>query len=394
MPQGTGAGNPRFGQPGLGWPFVARPRTIGRMIDRYALRRDKIRRAVLESEADALLVTDFTNVTYLTGFTGDDSFLFVRRDGDLILSDARYTTQIEEESPGLDAYIRKPGELIAKAVGRVAKAGKIRRLAVEGDSMTLSLRDGIHEAFPKLDFVPTSGLVERLRRVKDKAEIAQIRRAVWYAEKAFGVLRATLRPEKTEKQVGDELEHQLRLFGAKGSSFATIVAAGSRAALPHARVTDQPIGAADFVLVDWGADGGLYKSDLTRVLVTGRISPKLERIYRVVLNAQLKAIAAIRPGRMAQDVDRVAREVIADAGFGRCFGHGLGHGLGLQVHEAPRLSANSRVVLKPGMVVTVEPGIYIPGWGGVRIEDDVLVTRSGHEVLTGVPKQLEDVVVP
>lgn len=364
------------------------------MTDRYQARRDRLRQTIKKANAEALLVTDFTNVTYLTGFTGDDSYLLVRKDGDTILSDGRYTTQLEEECPRLDKHIRKQGETMTKAVAKAVNAAKAGRLAVEGDSMTLSLRDAIAGELPKLQFVTTLGLVERLRRVKDKEEIAQIRQAVWYAEKAFAVLRASLRPEKTEKQLADDLDQQLRLFGAKGSSFPAIIAAGPRAALPHARATEQPIGSADFVLIDWGADGGLYKSDLTRVLVTGRISPKLERLYRVVLSAQLKAIAAIRPGRPAHEVDRVAREVIAEAGFGRYFNHGLGHGLGLQVHEAPRLGANSRVVLKPGMVVTVEPGIYLPGWGGVRIEDDVLVTRTGHEVLTSVAKQLEDVVVP
>ena len=214
-----------------------------------------------------------------------------------------------------------------------------------------------------------------------------------YAEKAFGVVRASFRPDKTEKQIADELECQLRLFGAASSSFATIVGVGPRAALPHATVTDRPISSSDFVLIDWGADGGLYKSDLTRVLVTGRISPKLERVYRVVLEAQRVGIEAIRPGVIAEEVDRAARQVIFEAGFGRYFGHGLGHGLGLDVHEAPRLAADSRVVLRPGMVVTVEPGIYLPGWGGVRIEDDVLVTRTGYEVLTSVPKELEEVVV-
>jgi Xaa-Pro aminopeptidase len=364
------------------------------MTDRYLGRRDKLRQALKKAQSDALLITDFINVTYLTGFTGDDSYLLVRHDGDVILSDGRYTTQLSEECPDLDREIRPPGVQMVKAIGKALKAAKVSRLAVEGDSMTLSLRAAIEEESPKLQVVPTSGLVERLRRIKDKEEIAMIRQAVWQAEKAFAVLQATLRPEKTEKQIADELEQQMRLFGAKGSSFPAIVAAGPRAALPHARATDQVIGSAGFVLVDWGADGGLYKSDLTRVLVTGRISPKLERIYRVVLRAQLEAIAAIRPGQLACDVDRIARNVIAHAGLDRYFSHGLGHGLGLQVHEAPRLAANSRVPLKPGMVVTVEPGIYLPGWGGVRIEDDVLVTRTGHEVLTSVTKQLEDVVVP
>jgi len=170
-------------------------------------------------------------------------------------------------------------------------------------------------------------------------------------------------------------------------------AVGPRAALPHATPGRSRIGDDDFVLVDWGANEGLYKSDLTRVVVTGRISPKFERIYRTVLDSQERAIAAIRPGVSASDVDHVARSFIAKAGFGRRFRHGLGHGVGILVHEAPRLAVKSQTILKPGMVVTVEPGIYLPGWGGVRSEDDVLVTRSGYEVLTRLPKQLEEMVV-
>ena len=207
------------------------------------------------------------------------------------------------------------------------------------------------------------------------------------------MLRATVRPEQTEKELADELACQLRLFGAKDCAFPSIVAVGPRAALPHAVPGANRVGEGEILLVDWGADEGLYNSDLTRVLVTGRISPKLRRVYGVVLDAQTKAIAAVRPGVTGHDVDAVARGVIAKAGFGRFFGHGLGHGLGLEVHEAPRLAVNNLTVLKPGMVVTVEPGIYLPGWGGVRIEDDLLVTRHGHEVLTNVPKQLEEVIV-
>ncbi len=363
------------------------------MNDRYQARRDRVRRALRKAGVDALLVSDITNVTYLTGFTGDDSYLLVRPDGEVVLSDLRYTTQLGEQCPGLDLRMRRRGVSMLELTVKVLRRAAIRRLGIEGDSMTVSLRDQIADKLPRLEIVPTTGVVERFRQIKDRHEIAQIRRAVWYAEKAFGVLRATLRPEKTEKEVADELEYHLRRFGARRSGFPAIVAVGPRAALPHAPPTDRQIGSSDFVLVDWGADAGLYKSDLTRVLVTGRISPKLQRVYRVVLNAQRKAIAAIRPGAAAREVDRIAREAIAKAGFGRHFGHGLGHGLGLQVHEAPRLGANSRVVLKRGMVVTVEPGVYLPGWGGVRIEDDVLVTRAGHEVLTSVPRELEEAIV-
>ena len=363
------------------------------MTDRCRIRRDKLRRAVKKASAEALLVTNFTNVTYLTGFTGEDSYLLVRPDGDVLLTDSRFTTQLEEECPGLDYQSRSSGVSMVRSVAKVVRRAKLGRLAIEGNSMTVSARDSIAKELPKLEIVTTSGLVEELRQVKDRQEIAQLRQAIWYAEKAFGVIRASLLPESTEKQISDELENQLRLFGATRCSFPTIVGVGPRAALPHASVTDKTIGSGDFVLVDWGADGGLYKSDLTRVLVTGKISPKLERIYGVVLDAQLKGIAAIRPGVAAEEVDQAARKVIADAGFGRYFGHGLGHGLGLDVHEAPRLAAGSRVLLRAGMVITVEPGIYIPGWGGVRIEDDVLVTRSGHEVLTSVAKELEEAVV-
>ncbi len=359
----------------------------------FQARRDRLRKALRKAQIDALLVTDFTNVTYLTGFTGDDSYLLMRPDGETVLSDPRYTVQLGEECPGADLSIRPPGVTMLQGVVRAVRAARIARLGVEGDSMTVGFRDQIAKKLPKLEIIATSGLVEKLRQIKDKYEIARLRTAIWQAEKAFGVLRSTMRPEMTEKEAADELEHQFRLFGAKNAAFPSIVAVGPRAALPHATPGRKRIGDDDFVLVDWGANEGLYNSDLTRVLVTGRISPKLERVYRVVLEAQRRAIAAVRPGVLAHDVDNVARAHIAKAGFGRRFRHGLGHGLGILVHEAPRLAKKSQTVLKPGMVVTVEPGIYLPGWGGVRIEDDVLVTRSGHEILTHAPKQLEEMVV-
>lgn len=359
----------------------------------FQARRDRLRKALKREGVDALLVTNFTNVTYLTGFSGDDSYLLVRRDGEVMLSDPRYTTQLEEECPGLDLQIRPPGVSMLQAILRVVRAGKVSRLGVEGDSMTVALRDRIVAKLPKTEVATTSGMVELLREIKDADEIDRIRKAVWQAERAFGVLRSILRPEMTEKEAADELEHQFRLFGSRNCAFATIMAVGPRGALPHATPTQKQIRDSDFVLVDWGANEGLYCSDLTRVLITGKISPKLERVYQTVLEAQLRAIDAIRPGVVAHEVDGVARDFIAKAGYGRRFRHGLGHGVGLLVHEGPRLAVRSQTVLRPGMVVTVEPGIYLPGWGGVRIEDDVLVTRSGCEVLTQVPKRLEDAVV-
>ncbi len=372
------------------------PRKRSRM-SRFALRRDKIRRKLRKKRegpcVDALLVTNFTNVSYLTGFTGDDSYLLISKDRDFILSDERYTTQLGEECADLEHSIRGPGKKMLPSVSRLLTQLKVSQLAVEADSMTLALHAGLTEAAEPCSLVPTRGWVEALRMIKDREEIARTRVACDQARRAFEVVRASLTLEMTELEVAADLEYQARRFGGKCMSFPSIVAVGARAALPHASPTTQKIGAADFTLIDWGVDEGLYVSDLTRILVTGKISTKLRKVYGVVLKAQLAAIKAIRPGVTCEAVDRVARTIIGKAGYGKQFGHGLGHGTGLEVHEGPRLSQGQLMVLAPGMIVTVEPGIYLPGWGGVRIEDDILVTRTGHEVLTSVPKQLEACLV-
>lgn len=364
------------------------------MADRYAARRQKLLAQLKTSGADSLLVTNFTNVTYLTGFTGDDSYLLVSRGATVLISDGRYTTQINQECPGLDVHIRPVKISIIAATAKVVKQAKLSRLGFESNSTTVAELQRLTNEAKGVEFVPIEGAVETLRLIKDNEEIQQIREAIRQAEKGFEMLKASIRPAQSEREVAHDLEHAMRKFGAKGASFPPIIAVGPRAALPHARPTHALISAADFVLVDWGADGPTgYKSDLTRVLVTGKISPKLENVYGVVLKAQLAGIAAIRPGVRCCDVDAAARKVIEDAGYGKFFSHGLGHGIGLDIHEGPRLNAATERELKPGMVVTVEPGIYLEGWGGVRIEDDVLVTRQGHEVLTAVPKELEQSIV-
>jgi len=365
---------------------------------RFAQRRDKIRRNFSKSNlskrnVDALLVTDFTNVAYLTGFTGDDSYLLVTKDRDYVVSDERYTTQLGEECSDLELSIRGPGKKMLPFVSRLLTKLKVGQLAVEAQSMTIAFHAALAEVTKNCELVPVSGWVEKLRMIKDKEEIARTRVACDQARRAFEVVRATLTPEMTELQVAADLEYQARRFGGKGMSFPPIVAVGARSALPHASPTTQRIGADDFTLIDWGVNEGLYVSDLTRILVTGKISPKLRKVYGIVLKAQLAAIKAIRPGVTCESVDRVARSIISKAGYGKRFGHGLGHGTGLDVHEGPRLSQGQSTVLAAGMIVTVEPGIYLPGWGGVRIEDDILVTRTGHEVLTSVPKKLEACLV-
>jgi Xaa-Pro aminopeptidase len=348
---------------------------------------------VRQAKADALLVTNFINVTYLTGFTGDDSYLLVTLDGEMLVTDMRYTTQLAEECPGLALEVRPPGMSMLKGVHKAIAAAQIERLGIEGASATVSFQQSLAKALSAVELVVTENLVERLRIVKDKDEIEATRVACQQAKRSFDVVRAGMTPDMMELEVAAELEYQARRFGAKSLSFPAIVAVGPRAALPHATPTARRLHESDFTLIDWGANSGLYMSDLTRIVVTGRISPKLRKIYDIVLKAQLAAIDAIRPGLTGEAVDRVARKIITRAGFGDAFGHGLGHGTGLEIHEAPRLAVGQKTKLRPGMIVTVEPGIYLPGWGGVRIEDDVLVTRGGHEVLSDVPKQLEDCLV-
>lgn len=359
-------------------------------MSRYAQRRGKLRKLIGQHSAAAMLVTDERNVTYLTGFTGDSSYLLLSAREAILLSDARYTTQLEEECPDLDLVIRSPTTKIHSVAADTVVAAKISHVAIEAHNLTLANYEALTAAMQGVDCRSTVGLVESLREVKDKEELEEIRYSVMLAERAFAVARASLRPEQTEKEIADALEHQIRLFGGRGTSFTPIVGVGDRSALPHYQPGDLRVGEAAFMLVDWGAQGRLYMSDLTRMIVTGKAPAKLEKIYKIVLAANQKAIKTIRPGVMMSDVDRAARKVIEDQGYGKKFSHSLGHGIGLQIHEGPWLRSNEEKALKAGMVVTVEPGIYLPGFGGVRIEDDVLVTRDGCQVLTSVPKQWDD----
>lgn len=363
------------------------------MHDFIAERQKKLRSALKRQGADALLVTDETNVTYLTGFTGDSSYLFISSKNCILLSDSRYTIQIAEECPGLEADIRTAKTSMLQRVKKVCSSAKINNLAIEADSLTKSSHDQIQTELPSVQLIDTAGIVAGLRAIKDKHEIALIRQSVSIAERAFNVIRAQLTGDQTELEVAHNLEHTIRRFGGSRCAFDPIVGVGPRGALPHGQPSKMKIEEHSFTLIDWGAQFRGYASDLTRILVTGKISPKLQRIYDIVLKAQLAAIRHIKPGVSLAAVDQKARKIIDDAGFGSRFGHGLGHGFGLQIHEQPRLSPVAKGELKAGMVVTVEPGIYLPGWGGIRIEDDVLITRDGHEVLTTVPKQLDECIV-
>jgi Xaa-Pro aminopeptidase len=356
-------------------------------MDPFAQRRVNLSWLIDSQGVNAFLITNPINVSYLTGFSGDSSYLIVGKARATLVSDARYTEQIGEECPGLEYHIRPHNQFIQSAAVEILDKLGFHRVVFESKHLSVDDLQALISLIPRLEWKPEPGLVESLRQVKDESEVAQIREAIGFAERAFAMFQAMLRPTDTEKELSDNMEWYVRRAGGRCTSFRSIIAAGERAALPHAPPTARPIGDAELLLVDWGACGQFYNCDLTRVLAGRRISPKLETVYGVVLQAQRKALAAIRPGVRAQQVDAEARAVIEESGFGQFFGHGLGHGIGLQIHEAPAIRQNSDAVLQPGMVFTVEPGIYLPGWGGVRIEDDVMVTPDGCEVLTHVQKE-------
>jgi Xaa-Pro aminopeptidase len=314
--------------------------------------------------------------------------LLVSPGGSLLVSDGRYTQQIEEECKGLVTYIRPPSIRVTAAAADALKKLGWRDVGFESSHLTVAEWQAFKEMLPSVNWKPCEGAVEKLRVCKDPSEVAEIREAIAMAERAFRRFRSSLRPADTEKRLSDRMEMLLRDEGGKCSSFPTIVAVGERAALPHCPPSQRTLAEAELVLVDWGASGRFYKSDLTRVLATRRISPKLEQVYEVVLRAQTRAINKIRPGIQAQEVDAEARGALEEAGFGDFFSHATGHGIGLDIHEAPRLGPQIETILEAGMVVTVEPGVYLPDWGGVRLEDDVLITPDGCAVLTSVPKDL------
>jgi Xaa-Pro aminopeptidase len=373
-------------------------------VDYPAQRRQQLAQALSGEDLDAYLLTNPVSVTYLTGFSGDSSHLILSKDSALLVSDARFTQQLAEECPELKVHIRPPGQNVFQADAEVVKKLGSRRIGFESNHLTVNEFDTLRELMATVNWKPAKDRVEKLRAVKDPSEIVAIREAIAIAQRAFDAFRALLRPEDSEKDLSDALEMYVRRCGGRCTSFPSIVASGERAALAHAPPTRRIIAMADLLLVDWGASGRFYKSDLTRVLITRKnspfsqgsretqVHPKLEEVYAVVLRAQEQALHRIRPGVKAHDVDAEARTVIAQAGFGDFFGHGLGHGIGLEIHEGPALRPNSDTVLQAGMVVTVEPGIYIPQWGGIRIEDDVLITSDGCEVLTSLPREWQAMV--
>ncbi|HEX8815084.1 MAG TPA: Xaa-Pro peptidase family protein [Terriglobales bacterium] len=356
----------------------------------YRARLRKLQSTLTQKGLDALLVTSLPNIRYLCGFTGSAAALVVTPKTAFFFTDGRYTEQARDEVRGAKIKIGKKAALAAASEYLAAdKTRGSRKLGVEADH--LSLLDGQRlkrTVGPKVRIRPVSGLVEGQREVKDAEEIGLVRSAVELGSSLFEVALKTIRPGVAEAEVAAEMEYAARQAGAEAMSFETIIAAGERSALPHGRASSSRIPAGGFVVCDFGVILAGYCSDMTRTVYVGRPSASERDMYEAVREAQQAAVEAVGPGVGVGEVDRAARNVLKKKGLGRYFTHSTGHGVGLEIHEPPRIAAGQNESLALGMVITIEPGAYIPGRGGVRIEDMVVVTNNGCEVLTTTPKEL------
>ena len=350
-----------------------------------------LREVLGKADLDALLISSLPNIRYLTGFSGSNALLLVSALECVMLTDFRYATQVEEEV-GDAAVVRiEPTSLWNGVWPSLSAMAGVERVGFESAHLLHKDFTRLLEQGSRWQWRPATDLVEALREIKDDGEIAAIERAVAMAERALAATLQELRAGLTETALAGLLERNLRGQGSESYPFASIVASGPRSALPHARTSDRVLERGDFVLIDFGAVAGGYCSDVTRTVVLGTASDAHREVYGIVREANARASGALRVGMKGMAADAVAREYIDARGHGGAFGHSLGHGIGLEVHEGPRLARTIETPLAAGMVVTVEPGSYLPGFGGVRIEDDVLLTASGPRVLTGFDRSLLDI---
>lgn len=345
----------------------------------------KLRATFEKLGIDGFLVTSSYNRRYLSNFTGSAGVVLISNDKALFITDFRYTEQAGKQCQGYEV-VQHTGSIPEKLASLVQQLG-IKKLGFEQDHVTYSSYQTFDKAIDA-ELVPISGEIEKLRLIKDESEIKILKGAANIADAAFTHILNFIQPGKTEIEVANELEFFMRKEGATSSSFDMIVASGHRGALPHGVASDKVIEKGELVTLDFGAYYNGYVSDITRTVAVGQPDAKMQEIYHIVLEAQLRGMKGIKPGITGKEADALTRDYITEKGYGDNFGHSTGHGIGLEVHEGPGLSSKSDIVLEPGMVVTCEPGIYLPGLGGVRIEDDTIITKDGNENLISSKKEL------
>jgi len=350
-------------------------------------RRERLWRRLTEGNLEALVVTSRANVRYLSGFTGSSGLLLFLAGRAVLVTDPRYEVQAHEEA---DSRVRIARGSLLLAAAKLIAAAKVRRVAFERLHTSYDAWTLLHENLPaRVDLTPAAGLIESLRMVKSPEEIARMRRSMETAAEALDRAMRAVRPGLREFELAAELDHWMRKLGATQPAFETIMASGARSALPHARPTDKPLKNQELLLIDFGAVRNGYVSDVTRMAYLGRPPAKVLRVYRAVLDAQLAAIAAVREGATCGSIDQAARRALRAYGLDKAFVHSTGHGLGLEIHEPPRVGRREQTRLQAGMAITIEPGVYLQGFGGIRIEDVVVVTPSGCEILSPSPKELK-----
>lgn len=352
----------------------------------YKSRLKDLRAEMAGKKLDALLVTDLKNIRYLSGFTGSSAYIIISAGKAFFLTDPRYTAQSKEEVTGFKIRIfKKALDAITEAIGEIRPA----TLGFESNNINFDNYQRLRKALRgKARLKPSTGLVSKLRQRKDAFEIEELKNSARLLDKGFSRAMKLIKPGIIERDAAFQIESFWKKSGAESLAFDTIIASGERGALPHGKASGKKVKKGELVVVDMGCLLAGYNSDETRTFVTGRPTAKQKEIYGIVKEAQAAAVASIKPGIRASVVDHAARNVIEKAGYGKYFGHGTGHGVGLDIHEAPGVGPTSDEVLEEGMVITVEPGIYIPGWGGVRIEDMALVSQGGPELLTSTTRDL------
>lgn len=357
-------------------------------------RIDKVKAYLTRENLDAAFIffpldtgNFFPNVRYLTGFSGSMGAVFVTRKSSTFISDFRYIDQAKKQVKGSKVVILRKNPIAALADIKEAQQ-KNMRIAIEAHRLTLDQKNQLAKILPDAILVETTDVVENLAICKDQAEINNIKKAVAISDEAFKRILGYVKPGLTEKEVAAELEYQMKILGASREAFETIVASGYRSAMPHGVASNKKLKKGEFVTFDFGALYDGYCSDITRTIVLGKATSRQKKIYDIVLRANLAGIKKVKAGVSGKAVDDAARKIIVKAGYGSKFGHGTGHGIGLAVHAGPRITPLSDDILKSGMVLTIEPGIYISGWGGVRIEDDLVVRPKGSLVLNKSTKKL------
>jgi len=355
-------------------------------LDNISARIKNLRSQFDSLKIDAFLISFQPHIRYISGFSGSAGFGIVTRTNLYLITDGRYATQIKSEVKGWKIFITQ-GELLKEIKKqRLFQSGN--RIGFDGNSLMFGVFQQLKELFPSVKFLPKVDCLEKIAAVKDASEIKKIKKAVEITDKVFTEILPLLKPGMSELDIAAEISYRHLKNGAEGDGFFPIVASGERSALPHGKASEKKLKHGELVTVDLGCIFQGYHSDMTRTIVLGKPKAEIKKIYQTVLDAQMFAIDAAKNGTMAKDLDAISRRHIKEKGYEKYFRHSLGHGIGLQIHESPRLSVLSKATLETGNVVTVEPGIYIPNFGGVRIEDDIVITNDGCEILNTSPKEL------